>query len=312
MATLPRPGRSLVLLVALLRPAVALADPVSSPSIGRKEGEIDLDTGFDGMFGVARPGAAEPTWQRADTRVVSMGAGYAVGDLGPLHDCYARIEGGLLSSADERSESAYGPLPLGHRFYPEDQAGYVRGFLSANVVSTPRFDFGLFLQATLPLSIDLRKFSTARMNWVGGGTTVDVALTEPNELLRLGYRARVFVGSGAYDGAYQHNASIQVTNLLRLEAARWLLRWPVGLSVGPHLEADVNSHRNAAYANAYADVAPEAEIGAKVQTTSVAIAVLPYVKFTEHVALELGYQQVVVGTNVRATQEWVGTLRTAF
>jgi hypothetical protein len=308
---LPAVG-ALATIGVLVTPSVAQADPASYPSIGRHEGEIDFDTSFVGALGIARPGDAETTWQRADTRLASIGAGYAVGRFGPLLDCYARVEGGLLTSADERSESAYATLPAGYRFYPSDRAGFVRGFVAANLVKTPRFDFGLFLQATLPLSVDLRKFSTARMNWVAGGTTLDVALTDPGELLRLAYRGRFFVGSGAYDGDAQHNASLQVTNLLRLEAARWLLRWPVGLSVGPHVEADLNSHRNAAYANAYGAVAPDAAIGARVQTSTVAIAVLPYVKLTEFVALELGYQQVVVGTNVRATQEWSGTLRTAF
>jgi len=290
----------------------AMADPATWPSVGGREGEIDVDTSFVGAFGMAMPSPLESTWQRADTKLATLGAGYAVGTLGPFFDCYARVEGGLFQSAEERVESDTDALPRGFVFHPADKGGLVRGLVSANLVKTPRHTFGLFLQGMLPLRLDLAKFSTLHLNLLGGGTTLEVLLTPPNEVLQLRYRARFFVGSGAYDGDRQSNAQLQATNLLRLEASRWVLPWPVGLSVGPHVEADLNSYRNAAYAAAYGPAAPGVGVGERIQAQSVAIAVMPYVHLTDHVAFEGTYQRTVVGTNVAATETWAASLRTAF
>ena len=58
----------------------------SDLSLGRREGEIDFDTSFVGAFGTMQPSARPSTWQDADTRLATIGAGYAVGTLGPLLD----------------------------------------------------------------------------------------------------------------------------------------------------------------------------------------------------------------------------------
>ncbi len=295
---------------AISRPATA--DPASFPTIGGREGEIDFDSSIVAALGTAQPSARESTWQPADTNFVSIGAGYAVGSLGPLHDCYARVDGGIFQSASERVESATDVLPRGFVFHNRDRGGLVRALVSANLLEGSRYAFGLFIQAALPLQLNLAKFSTLHVNLVGAGSTLDVALTEPKELLHLRYRARFVIGSGAYDGARQSNAQLQLTNLVRLESARWLLPWPVGLAVGPHIEADLNAYRNEPYAVAYGAAAPDAAVGERIQTTSVAVAVMPYVKLTEHVSLEATYQRVIVGSQVPATQTWAASLRTAF
>lgn len=290
----------------------AHADPASWPTLGGEEGTFDVDTSFSGLLGYARPGVPDATWQPADTRLATIGIGYSAGNIGPLHDCYARIEGGLFQSALEQVRSEEDALPVGYRFHAADRGGLVRGTVAANLVTKNRYAFGLFLQSTLPLQVDLAKFSSVRVHLVGGGTRLDVALTDPEALLRLKYRARFFVGSGAYDADRQHNAQIQFTNLLRLESARWLLPWPAGLALGPHVEADLNSHRNAAYADAYGAVLPMLGVGEKVQTASVALAVMPYFHVTNRVAVEVGYQQVLVGYQIQGSRTWSGSLRTTF
>lgn len=303
---------ALVVACGVTSSAVASAEELSFPSLGGRDGEIDIDTSFVGRFGDVRPAADEATWQRADTRLFTLGVGYSAGKFGPLHDCYARVEGGALLSSAEQVEEPNGPLPVGTSFFPSDRGALVRGLLSANVLKTPRFSFGLYAEGTAPIGVDLRKYSSIRVHLVGGGTSLDVALTEPGDLLRLRYRARLFVGSGAYDGDYQHNAELRVTNLVRLEAQRWLLPWPAGIAVGPDVRADLNSYRNAVYADAYAKVLADARVGDEVQTTSVALAVMPYFHVTRHVAVEIGYAHVVTGTNLQATSTWLGTLRTTF
>ncbi|MBM4376569.1 MAG: hypothetical protein FJ095_15915 [Deltaproteobacteria bacterium] len=310
MSALRNVGSLLLGLAGLTSITPASADALDFPTLGRREGEIDLDTSFVGRLGDARPGEDAATWQRADTRIFTVGAGYSVGRLGPLHDCYARVEGGFALSADEPIGA--GTAPSGPLLFQADRSGLVRGFVSANVVKSPRLNLGLFLRGTAPLGLDLQKFSSVHVHLFGGGSTLDVALTSPNTLLRARYLARLFVGSGAYDGDYQHNAELQVTNLLRVEAQRWLLPWPAGIAVGPDVRADLNGYRNAIYADAFAASAPGARIGEHIQATSVAAAVYPYFHITKHVAVEAGYEYVFVGTEVQATHLWSASLRSAF
>jgi hypothetical protein len=310
MSTLRLAASSLFALASIAVPETAVAESLDFPTLGRREGEIDLDTSFVGRLGDSRPGEEPTTWQRADTRIFTLGAGYSVGRLGPLHDCYARIEGGFALSADEQIGA--GMAPSGPLLFQADRSALVRGFVSANVVKAPRLNLGLFLRGTAPIGLDLQKFSSVHVHLFGGGTTLDVALTSPDTLLRARFLARLFVGSGAYDGDYQHNAELQFTNLLRVEAQRWLLPWPAGIALGPNVRADLNGYRNAIYAEAYSKVAVGARVGENVQATSVAVAVYPYVHVTRHVAVEAGYEYVFVGTDVQATQIWSASLRSAF
>ncbi len=296
-------------LVAIAAPAAA--QPVLWPSIGGHEGEIDLNTTFVGLFGKAEPSERESTWQTANTKLVTGGAGYSIGKLGPFHDCYARLDGGYFTSHAEQVEQT-DDLPPGYTFYPQDRGGFVRGFIATNLVRRPRFTFGLFLQGTAPIKVDLGKFSSLHLHWVGGGTAVDVALTDPDELIHLRYHARFFVGSGAYEESAQHNAQVQLTNLFQLEASRWLLPWRIGVGFGPHFQGDINHHVNAAYNDAYGAVSPDLVTGAGVRELAFALAILPYIHVTRHIAIELGYQHTLFGINVQATQQWTGGLRTAF
>jgi hypothetical protein len=290
----------------------ARAEPVPWPTLPRREGTFDLNTTFTGFFGKVKPTPRESTWQTANVKLVDIGAGYAIGRLGPFHDCYVRVDGGYFTAHEEAVESPVDDLRAGHLFYPQDRGGFVRGYLSTNLIKRPRYGFGLFLQGTAPIKVDLAKFSSAHFHWVGGGTTLEVALTDPNELLHLHYSARFFVGSGAYSDEGQHNAQVQLTNLLRLEASRWLLPYRIGLMVGPHFEGDINKHVNPAYHNAYDSISPDLVNGDEVRSMAFALAVLPYIHVTRHAALELGYQHTLFGAYLQHTQQWTGGFRSSF
>lgn len=300
-----RPTLAFLLALVVASPLeVAQADPTRWAAVGHQEGEIDLDTSLLFLEGTAKPAPATATWQQADTRLVTVGAGYAVGGLGPFLDCYARVEGGFLSSASELAGTSAN-VPPGTGLFGHDRGGLVRGLASANVVRTSGLSVGLFLEGTLPVDIDRAKFSTLRLHLFGVGGDLEATLTAPNRLLSVRYRGRSFVGSGASE---QHRPQLMVTNLLRFEAARWVLPWPVGLALGPHLVADLTPYRSAPYAAAYASQG----VGEQLQQLEVSLAVMPYVKLTRNVAFEGGYRKVLVGVDVPATQVWSASLRTAF
>lgn len=297
-------------MLALAAPAAA--EPVPWPTLGGREGTFDLNTTFYGLFGKVEPTPRESTWQTANVKLVDVGAGYSIGRLGPFHDCYVRVDGGYFTTHAESVESSADDLPVGHLFYPQDRGGFVRGFVSTNLIKKPRYGFGLFLQGTAPIRANLAKFSSAHFHWVGGGTMFEVALTDPTELIHLHYSARFFVGSGAYADDAQHNAQAQLTNLLRLEASRWLLPFPIGLMVGPHFEGDINKHVDKAYQAAYDVVSPDLVNGQEVRSLAFALAVMPYIHITRHAALELGYQHTLFGTFLQFTQQWTAGFRSMF
>jgi hypothetical protein len=307
-----RPQSFLLSLMLVTLAAPVAADPVLWPSIGGREGEIDLNNAFVGMFGNVKPTSRESTWQKANTKLVTLGAGYSIGKLGPLYDCYARLEAASFVSAAERVESNADDLPAGYTFHPQDRGSYIRGTISANLAKRGRFKFGLYLQGTAPINVDFAKFSSVHLHWIGGGSDLEVALTDPEFLVSLHYRARMFVGSGAYSGDAQHNAEAQITNLLRVHVSRWLLPWPIGIAFGPQFAGDLNDHTNLAYDTAYGAVTPDLVAGDRVRSLSFALMAMPYIHLTKHVAIELSYQQNLIGTDLQATQIWTGGLRSAF
>ncbi len=301
---------SSVLAIALSSSADALA--FINASVGGHEGEIDVSAHFIGEFGQVEPTERPSTWQSANVKIIQLGAGYTIGKVGPLEDFYVRVEGGYYTAAEERVERDDDDLPQGYKFFGQDRGGFVTATVATNFVHEPRFAFGVFLQGTVPIDVDLQKFSNVHIHYVGGGSQLGVFLTDPTKLVRLAYSSRIFLGSGAYDGEYQHNASIALTNLFVLEFARWLLPWRAGISVGPYFEGDLDEHINAVYNRAYGAVSPDLIAGDRVRAMRFAIAILPYIRITDHAAIELGYVQKLFGYDPPATRFFTGGVRAQF
>jgi hypothetical protein len=290
----------------------APADAFVNASVGGHEGEIDMNAHFIGEFGKVEPTERSSTWQTADVKILTGGVGYTFGKVGPLEDFYVRIEGAYYNAAPERVESEEDDLPVGHTFFERDRGGYITATVSANFVHEARFSFGAFVQGTVPIDVNFQKFSNVHLHYVAGGTNVGVFLTDPTKLIRLAYVSRIFVGSGAYQDGFQHNAAIAVTSLFALEAARWALPWRMGVLFGPYFEGDLNEHTNAVYNAAYGSVSPDLVVDDRVRAMRFAIAVLPYFRITSHAAIELGYVQKLFGYDPPATQFWTAGVRASF
>jgi hypothetical protein len=170
----------------------------------------------------------------------------------------------------------------------------------------------LFVQGSLPIDVNFEKFSNIHMHYVGGGAQLGVFLSDPTKLLRVAYSSRIFLGSGAYQDGFQHNASIAMTNLFVIEAARWILPWRMGVSIGPYFEGDINEHVNTRYHEDYAKVTPDFVNGDRVRAMRFAMAILPFFRITNSAAIELGYVQKLFGYDPPATQFWTAGVRTTF
>ncbi len=280
-------------------------------ALGGEEGEIDVNAQFVGAFGNTEPTERRTTWQDADIKVFNVGAGYTIGALGPLTEFYVRLDGAYFIAGEEIIDNPEDEL-FGTRVFGEDRGGFVTGTIATNFVHHPRYTFGAFLQGTVPIDVDFQKFTSVRLHYVAGGTTLGVFLTDPDKLARLSFHNRLFFGSGAYDGDAQHNAAVAMTNLFGLEFARWLLPWRVGLRVGPYFEGDLNEHVNRGYHDAYARLSEDLVEGDRIRAMRFSIAVLPYFHITDHAALELGYVQQLFGYDAQATQLWSAGVRVTF
>lgn len=280
-------------------------------SVGGHEGEIDINAHFLGEFGLVEPTERKSTWQDANVKIFNLGAGYTIGPVGPLSEFYVRVDGAYYIAGEERITNPADEL-YDTQMYGEDKGGYVTGTIAANFVHEARFAFGGYIQGTIPVDVNFQKFSNVHLHWVGGGTTLGVFLTDPTKLTRLAFSNRLFFGSGAYDGNFQHNASVAMTTLLVLEFARWLLPWRMGISVGPYFEGDLNEHVNRRYHDAYARVSPDLVVDDRVRAMRFALAVLPYFRITHHAALELGYVQKLFGYDPPATQFFNAGIRVSF
>lgn len=334
MGMAERSRRAPIARVALVGPAVAAlaiagalaATPAAAevpawPTIGQREGEIDLDVGYSGAFGDAELSPRLVTLEDADVRVATVGAGYNVGRLGPLHGVYARVEAGSFTSAPERLAlpvvgGSSGDSGAGTTLRGFERGAFVRGTTSAALIVAPRFSFGLFLEGTVPIGANLSRFSTYHFDWIAGGTNLDIELTDRSQLVHIAYRARFSVGSGAYDDDSavpgQSNARATLTNLLRFEADRWLLPWPVGVTFGPQFSGDLNEYvDHAVGAVAGLDDASLAT-QASVRRLAVDMALMPYVHLTKHVAVELAYVHTLFGVDLGFTRQWSASLRTTF
>ncbi len=280
-----------------------------TPQAGR-EGEIDVNAQFAAHLGQARPTQRRSTWQSANIKILSGGIGYTVGSIGPLQDVYARLGGGYFSADPELVERDDDLLPPQTSFFDQDRGGFVTATVSANLVKGPRYAFGVFAQGTVPLDANLEKLSNVHLHFGAAGVRFAVTAT-PGAPVHFGLYSELFVGSGSYLDAFQHNAAVSLSNLLVLETAQSVMSWRLGVSFGPYFEADLNTHRNEVYRKAYGAV-DDGLADQQIRSIELAVAVLPYLRITDHVTVKLGLVHTVSGSYLPATQRWTGGLRVAF
>jgi len=306
----PTQGAALTL-IAVLAPASAAADDRAT-DIGGGEGELEAAARVEGHFGSTQPTARRPSWQRANTKLLAVQAGVGFGHQGPIEALRLTVEGGYIVSDDERVNQPHDVLPEGYRFYGEDDAGYVRATVRGDVVHTPRYALEVSLSGTAPIDVDLAKFSHVHIHYAAAEVGFRAHLTDPGALVRLDGMSRGFLGSGAYDGTYQHNPQLGLDALLALSFRRWLLPWRMTLAAGPAFLADLDDQINEVYRDAYAGVSPDLVAGERVQQHQLAVRVKPSFAITDYAALDLRFDGQLMGFNARATQIFSAALRTAF
>lgn len=291
----------------LLAPAASAF--VAAP-VGGHPGEVDASVRVAFERGKVEPNEYEGSWQKARWNTYSVGGGYTIGTVGPFDDLFVRLDNTFYTSPAESSD----PDGLVHpekgvpnaclgvvkangvcEFHPSDRGWLLTPGVGANLVHKADFSFGLFLQGTIPIGVDLTKFTLPRVDWVAGGTQLGVHVTP-----WFGVTSRVYVGSGAKSGAGKQNPAVAITSLFVFEAKRWILPWKAGVSVGPYFEGDLGERFDEAYDAGYEVGYPARKD--RIRAMKLGVAVLPYFRITDHFAVDAGYVQKLFGYDAVATQ----------
>ncbi|MBI4955082.1 MAG: hypothetical protein HY908_23875 [Myxococcales bacterium] len=280
--------------------AAASGRAAASPPVGVALVPDGWDWGTELTVGYGDFEAASATGATgsAAVRELGLGAGYCLGDVGPVSQLYLRLEGGYVSAAEETLEAT----PIGtYTFHAADRAGLVRAHASARLLDQADHHFGVWLAATAPLDLDVAKLSHARLHYAAGGVELGVALAPA-----VGWRAGLEVGSGAYRKGAQQNPMLGARTALELTTPEWLVPWQSGLALGLRFEADLVGHVDRQYAAAWGD-----EL-ARVQGLGAWLELRPYFRLTDHAAVELGYAHRLAGRNASHTRELSVAVRGAY
>jgi hypothetical protein len=278
--------------------------------------------GFE--LGKVEPNEFSGSWQKARWTTYSIGGGYTIGTIGPFEDFFVRLDHTFYTSPSESTavdtlvDPARGAIPparcgngakrLGGgvcEFHPSDAGWLITPSVGGNLVHKADFSFGVFLQGTIPVGVELEKFTLPRIDYLAGGTQLGVHVTP-----WFGFVSRIYVGTGAFGGDHTQNAAIAVTSLFALEARRWILPWKAGVFLGPYFEGDLTERFDERYDLAYTADYPERRD--RIRSMKFGLAVLPYFRITEHAALSFGYVQKLFGYDAPATQFWYAGANASF
>jgi hypothetical protein len=282
--------------------------------VGGHPGETDLmiRAGFE--RGLIEPNENQASWRKANWELFQLGVGHTIGTVGPFEFLYVRLDQQYYIAPAETNELGELVFPekneiaacIGRRlpggaceFHPADSGTLLTPQIGADLVHTADFSFGVFVQGTIPIGVDLERFVLPRIDYIAGGTQLGVHVTP-----WFGATARLYVGSGAFG---KQNAAVAMTNLYVFEAKKWLLPWKVGIALGPYFEGDITERFDAAYDAAYTADYPDRED--RIRSMRFGAAMLPFMAITENAALELGYVQKLFGYDVPATQFWYAGAR---
>lgn len=268
---------------------------IASP-VGGRAGDLDISARLTLERGKVEPNENLASFQKARWNMYSLGLGYTIGDVGPLRDFRAGVEGMFFYSPAEVSGGAARCLGVTTadgrcQFYPSASGSQITPRVSANLIHEGDISIGLYLQSTIPLGYSLEKFVLPRADYVAGGVTAGARFRP-----WLTFESNTFVGSGAIG---RQNGAVAQTTVVGFEAQRWILPWRAGIKVGPYFEGDITERLDERYDAAYTAGFPARTD--RIRSMRFAVAILPWFRITDDVAVSAGYVQKLFGYDATAT-----------
>ncbi len=287
--------------------------------VGGHPRELDVFVRATLERGKVEPNENKASFQKANWEMYTVGAGYGVGDLWLLQDVSVRAEITGYRSPAEVNDPSKGLVtaaacrgivvgPGQCQFHPSDKGSFITPSLSANLVHTAAFSFGVFIVGNIPIGVDYSKFVLPRIDYIGGGFRSGVEMAT-----WFAFETSFYVGSGSAGTVAKQNGTFAATQLLHFRTSR-LGGSPffrLGVKVGPYVDGDLIGERtDPAYDQAYTAGFPERTD--RIRMFRFASTVLPYVQMSDKVSLELGWLQKLFGYDTPATQLYTATLRYVF
>lgn len=269
---------------------------VSSPTGGRP-GQVDVRAAAVLERGKVEPHTREVSFRPASWEMYELSATYNVGDLGGFQGFYVRASGTFVDTPDEVATlTTPGATCLGTQrgdgrceFYADDEGGIARLATGIDLIHDPRYSIGVFLQASLPLGLDLDKFVTTRVDFLAGGLNVGVRLAP-----WLTHTTQLYLGTGALG---PQNATVAWTQMLNPEVELGL---PVIVHVGTYFDGDLTERFDERYDAAYTLGVPGERDPIRMMRFGVLAGVT--VGITERVSVDVVYLQKLFGFDTPATQ----------
>ncbi|HSO34590.1 MAG TPA: hypothetical protein VLT33_18780, partial [Labilithrix sp.] len=259
------------------------------------------------------------SYQKASWEMFTVGGGYGIGDVGPLQDLSVRGELTGYRSPEEVNDLDKGPVAASAcrgvvvgpglcQFHPSDKGSFITPSISANLVHTAAYSFGVFVVGNIPIGVDYSKFVLPRIDYIGGGFRAGVEMAT-----WFAFETSFYVGSGSAGTVAKQNGTFAATQLLHFRSGRVGTSpfFRFGVKVGPYVDGDLIGQRtDPAYDHAYTAGYPDRTD--RIRMFRFAATVLPYVQMSDKVSLELGWLQKLFGYDTPATQLYTATLRYVF
>jgi hypothetical protein len=316
--------RRLTVVLALATSATLLASSRSAHAliptpVGGHPGELDVFLRVSLERGKVEPNENPASVQKAQFDMLTVGGGYGIGDVGFLQDLSVRAEITGYQSPAETSDPSLGLVDASScagrvtapgvcEFHPSDRGSFVTPSVSANLVHTGSFAFGVFLLGNVPMGVDYSKFVLPRIDFVGGGFRAGVEMTS-----WFSVEQSFYMGSGSSGAGGHQNGTFATTQYLAFRTAKLgsSPSFRFGFKAGPYVDGDLFGERtDDAYDRAYTAGYPQRTD--RIRMFRFGSSLLGYVQMNDKLSLELGYVQKIFGYDTPATKFFSGTVRYVF
>ena len=267
---------SIAFLLLFSQPSFAyIAGSVSAPP-----GRMDFSFRTEIMRGLAGPlnlSESKQT-QKPSVNIYEASTSYNFGEFDFLQDVTLRLTNQHFTSVEEIYQN--------RTVYEKDEGDILTLEAGANFVHEVDRTFGFFIRSSLPISMNIQKFSNPKIDLFGIGLQGGVKYTQT-----LGNEFLIYYGNGFRKNSDSQNSSLTVMTPIVLNTSAWIFSQGAALKIGPFFDGDLRDRSDSAYGTE------------SVRSFRLGFAILPSVRVTPSFGVEGGYIQKLSGTYFRATKD---------
>ena len=249
-------------------------------SVSAPPGHMDFSLRGEIMRGLAGPVNLPESkqTQKPSVNIYEASASYNFGELKFLQDFTLRLTNQYFTSAEE--------VYQGSAVYEKDEGNILTFEAAANFVHEIDRTFGFFIRSSLPISMNIQKFSNPKIDLFGIGLQAGVKYTQT-----FGSEFVIYYGNGFRRGSDSQNSALTVMVPLVVNTTAWIFSHGAAFKLGPFFDGDLRDRTDSAYGTE------------SVRSFRFGFAVLPSVRVTPSFGVDCGYIQKLSGAYFRATKD---------